>query len=148
MEESPLLVNQGDIERSLYSLFGQYSVAALIVFTTGLISWWISTRSHYIDETPQMPPELEASEWMIQLFGWTSAVCYCESRLARCLIYLAQLPEQWVPEYHKSVSDFDFDAFFLFLTPVTVFILYQSRISQPSAKASLPASSYLRYLAT
>jgi hypothetical protein len=80
-EESPLLdvhTHEGNVDpdqRGLYKILAQYSGMFLIVFATGVISWWISTRYQYDAQKPSGP---KASELTIQVIGWSSAVLYCE----------------------------------------------------------------------
>ncbi|KIM89103.1 hypothetical protein PILCRDRAFT_813007 [Piloderma croceum F 1598] len=83
-EDSPLLDrhhhedNVNHSRRRIYTLFAQYSGALILVCASGVISWWISTRSDIGGGTPQQPAEPKASEMTIQLFGWTSAILYRE----------------------------------------------------------------------
>lgn len=101
-EETSLLVaplvnntDKTDCQR-LLKIFAQYSAAILFVFASGVISWWISTRSQAEDGVPQSPSEPEISEWKIQLIGWASAILYCKS--------YARYQERWLNLYMFSGS--------------------------------------------
>jgi len=86
-EETPLLVGSTretpheTVNRRLLKIYAPYAAAVLLVIASGFISWWISIHSNIRGKVPQNPSEPEASEWKIQIVGWTSAVLYLGSRV-------------------------------------------------------------------
>ncbi|KAJ7644217.1 PQ loop repeat-domain-containing protein [Roridomyces roridus] len=81
-EETPLLNRNGGSPApvSVTALVLRYIGALLFVFATGVLAWWISSNTGYTQLPPKSPPSATVS-WIIQILGWTSAVCYLGSRL-------------------------------------------------------------------
>ncbi|KIK69509.1 hypothetical protein GYMLUDRAFT_212049 [Collybiopsis luxurians FD-317 M1] len=64
-------------------LFLRYTGALLFVIVTGVLAWWISSNTKRKHEVQK--PHGPAMTWIIQILGWTSALCYLGSRVPQII---------------------------------------------------------------
>ncbi|KAJ7761596.1 PQ loop repeat-domain-containing protein [Mycena maculata] len=83
-EETPLLTGNtsqnSQTPVSAAVLILRYTGAVLFVFATGILAWWINSKTEKTEEHPKHPPTA-AVQWIIQILGWTSAVSYLSARV-------------------------------------------------------------------
>lgn len=64
---------------SVMGVFTQFAAAVAFVIVTGVVAYLIGEQIQPDDESPALPPD-PPLEWRIQVLGWTSALCYRESK--------------------------------------------------------------------
>ncbi|KAJ3731128.1 PQ loop repeat-domain-containing protein [Lentinula guzmanii] len=87
VEETPLLIDtHAQNKREVSSTKGiaiRYAGALSFVMITGVLAWWISSNI----KLPEKPQKHRSSSitWVIQVLGWTSAICYLGSRIPQII---------------------------------------------------------------
>lgn len=78
-EETPLLPNgtsnhsKKDMS-SVKELALRYAGALIFVVVTGVLAWWIGSNIEMEEKHPKRHSLFMV--WVIQILGWTSAICY------------------------------------------------------------------------
>ncbi|KAJ4468954.1 PQ loop repeat-domain-containing protein [Lentinula lateritia] len=87
-EETPLLPNgtsnhsKKDMS-SVKELALQYAGALIFVVVTGVLAWWIGSNIEMEEKHPKRHSLFMV--WVIQILGWTSAICYLGSRIPQII---------------------------------------------------------------